>query len=394
MGRSREGWTRVQFGDVVENVNDQPKLATLPLETRYIAGEHVDENRLTIDRWGTLGDDLVPPTFKRRFHPGDVLFHSRNLKKIAVPDFDGITGEKLFVLRSRSPSLLQEFIPYVLLSPSFAAYAEASWSGSVNKFLNWTPLERYEFDLPPMQEQERIAFVTKKCDALKNALVAVQRTAACAIQAGIEELFRDALGGNLDQVLDQPTSPTRIVAMHSLCQCDVVSGTTPRVGRGKMDGVPFIRVQHLGFTGDISFDQSPSYVTQAAAHLTRGLLVETGDVLMNIVGPPMGKVGLVPQHLTGALINQAIVRFRVAEQDRDLVLLWLRSAMCQRWFLRHSTKTSGQRNINVSTCQHAPAPVPTDALRSRARAIVREEGAVLLALTARTAATDVVRNLL
>ena len=98
--RSREGWTRVRFGDVVTNVNDQPKRVSLPLATRYVAGEHVDESRLRIDRWGTLGDELVPPTFRRRFGPSDVLFHSRNLKKIAVPDFGGITGEKLFVLRA------------------------------------------------------------------------------------------------------------------------------------------------------------------------------------------------------------------------------------------------------------------------------------------------------
>ena len=153
MTRSRDECARVRFGDVVENINDQPQRSTLPSETRYIAGEHVDEDRLTIARWGTLGDDLVPPTFRRRFQSGDVLFHSRNLRKIAVPEFGGITGEKLFVLRSHSPSLLQEFIPFLLLSPGFTACVQASWSGSVNKFLNWTPLERFEFDLPSIRDQ-------------------------------------------------------------------------------------------------------------------------------------------------------------------------------------------------------------------------------------------------
>jgi len=180
---SRDGWTRVRFGDVVENVNDQPKRATLPLETRYIAGEHIEENRLTIDRWGTLGDDLVPPTFKRRFQPGDVLFHSRNLKKIASPDFGGITGEKLFVLRSRTPSLLQDFVPYVLLSPRFASYAEVSWSGSVNKFLNWTPLERYAFDLPPIEEQRERLTVLRLAQVQRERLANITATARQLLSA-------------------------------------------------------------------------------------------------------------------------------------------------------------------------------------------------------------------
>jgi type I restriction enzyme S subunit len=179
----------VRFGDVVENVNDQPKRATLPLDTRYVAGEHVDENRLTIDRWGTLGDDLVPPTFKRRFQPGDVLFHSRNLKKIAVPDFGGITGEKLFVLRTCSPSLLQEFVPYVLLSPAFTAYAEASWSGSVNKFLNWTPLARYELDLPPVEAQRAIIAVASRAIAFAESATALALSAECLLQSALQELM-------------------------------------------------------------------------------------------------------------------------------------------------------------------------------------------------------------
>ena len=176
--RSREGWTRVRFGDVVTNVNDQPKRASLPLATRYVAGEHVDENRLRIDRWGTLGDELVPPTFRRRFGPSDVLFHSRNLKKIAVPDFGGITGEKLFVLRSISPHLLQDFLPYVLLSPAFTTYAESSWSGSVNKFLNWTPLAKYEFDLPPVEEQRSVLVLLNHCADLESELDRLAKSAA------------------------------------------------------------------------------------------------------------------------------------------------------------------------------------------------------------------------
>lgn len=156
---SKAGWTEVALGDVVENINeyfdrdnDEP--------SRYVAGEHVDEGKLTISRWGMTDDGFFPPTFKRRFRAGDVLFHSRNIKKVASPDFHGVTGEKLFVLRTKAgSSLMQDLLPYLLSNPDFFDYAEQNWSGSVNKFFNWRPLANYRFSLPQPQEQARLVEV-------------------------------------------------------------------------------------------------------------------------------------------------------------------------------------------------------------------------------------------
>ena len=372
--RSREGWTRVRFGDVVTNVNDQPKRVSLPLATRYVAGEHVDESRLRIDRWGTLGDELVPPTFRRRFGPSDVLFHSRNLKKIAVPDFGGITGEKLFVLRSTSPHLLQDFLPYVLLSPAFTTYAESSWSGSVNKFLNWTPLAKYDFDLPPVEEQRRLAAILLARQNYTHSLITIRHVSAMTIRSSIDHLFHTALSLDRGAAASHWEISSRLITLGTLCGNEIVSGTTPRTGRDQSTGVPFIRVQHLSSKGPMAFENSPSFISRAVATaVSPRLFVDTGDILMNIVGPPMGKLGTVPTSLKGALINQAIARFRTAAEDRTVLLAWLRSSICQTWFHQHSTKTSGQRNINISTCQRAPVPRPTRELRQRTLELLEQE---------------------
>jgi type I restriction enzyme S subunit len=153
----RAGWTTVALGDVVDVVTsywDQD--TTIP--ERLVAGEHIDEGDLRIRRWAMTDDDLIPPTFNRRFQSGDVLLHSRNLKKVARPDFAGITGEKLFILRSKDEAiLLQDLVPYLVASESFRHYAESRWAGSTNKFLNKEPLTEFEFMLPPIGEQRRIS---------------------------------------------------------------------------------------------------------------------------------------------------------------------------------------------------------------------------------------------
>jgi len=149
--------TIVALGDVVEIITQYWDRDTAVPE-RLVAGEHIDEGDLRVRRWGMTDDDLVPPTFNRWFQSGDVLLHSRNIKKIARPDFRGITGEKLFILRSKDESVfLQGLLPFILQTAMFQSYAESRWAGSTNKFLNKTPLEEFEFMLPPIEEQRRMS---------------------------------------------------------------------------------------------------------------------------------------------------------------------------------------------------------------------------------------------
>jgi len=301
--RSREGWTRVRFGDVVTNVNDQPKRDSLPLATRYVAGEHVDENRLRIDRWGTLGDELVPPTFKRRFAPSDVLFHSRNLKKIAVPDFLGITGEKLFVLRSTSPHLLQDFLPYVLLSPAFTTYAEASWSGSVNKFLNWTPLAGYEFDLPPVEEQKVLFGRFKAQSDASRTVEDALRQLFVTRRSALMDAFRPDRGS-----ADRYPSHWHIKRVAEAGDVQLGQKRQPSVHDG--DNVrPYLRVANV-FDGRIDFSDLMT-MHFAERDLAKYELI-SGDILLNEGQSRelVGRSAIFEQGPKGICFQMTLLRFR------------------------------------------------------------------------------------
>ncbi|MFY1661184.1 restriction endonuclease subunit S [Micromonospora sp. WMMD1274] len=155
----KSGWKRVALGDVIRHVTDRVDPATSGLE-RFLAGEHIPSNSLHIKEWGVIGRDPIGPMFYKRFRPGHVLYVSRRsyLRKTAVPEFEGITGEKTFVLETRDPSiLLQEFMPFLLSAEVFHSYAVDNSRGSVNPYINWTDLANYQFDLPPVDEQKRLA---------------------------------------------------------------------------------------------------------------------------------------------------------------------------------------------------------------------------------------------
>lgn len=167
-------WTTVALGDVIDIITEYwDRDTTVP--ERLIAGEHIDEGDLRVRRWGMTDDDLIPPTFNRWFRAGDVLLHSRNIKKIAQPDFGGITGEKLFILRSQDESvLLQDLVPFLIQSDVFRYYAESRWAGSTNKFLNKTPLTEFEFALPPIEEQRRMVEALNGAEAYQESLLQLE----------------------------------------------------------------------------------------------------------------------------------------------------------------------------------------------------------------------------
>lgn len=152
-------WRRVKLGEVVKSSKGRVDPTSGEID-RYIAGEHMDSDDLRIHRWGEVGDKDLGPAFHRRFHPGQVLYGSRRtyLRKVSVAEFNGVCANTTFVLEtSDKDALLQEFLPFVMTSEPFHAYAIAESKGSVNPYVNWSDIAKFEFGLPPLDEQKRIA---------------------------------------------------------------------------------------------------------------------------------------------------------------------------------------------------------------------------------------------
>lgn len=155
----RSDWKLTRLGDVIRRSRKQVDPFKAGVE-RYVAGGHVDSDSILIQRWGHPNDGQMGSTFTYAFEPGQILFVSARpyLRKTGVVDFSGVVADKTYVLDAvPEDGLLQEFLPFVLSSTPFIRYAMAEATGSMNPRLLWGPLQRYEFDLPPLHEQRRIA---------------------------------------------------------------------------------------------------------------------------------------------------------------------------------------------------------------------------------------------
>ena len=142
----------------------------------------------------------------------------------------------------------------------------------------------------------------------------------------------------------------------------ITKGTTPpKEDIVEHREIPFLRVNNLGFNGVL--DQKSDFIfVSRNAH--EGFLARSkaypGDILMNIVGPPLGKVSLLGNDFAEYNMNQAIVIYRLQDDViyRNYFLAYLLSDIAQQWLQSRSKKTSGQQNLTIELCKGLPVPIP------------------------------------
>ena len=151
----KSGWRRMSFGDVVRQSKEKADPESSGLE-RYVAGDHMDTDDLRLRRWGEIGSGYLGPAFHMHFKPGQVLYGSRRtyLRKVAVADFEGICANTTFVLESKDPEvLLPEYLPFLMQTDAFNAFSVKNSKGSVNPYINFSDLAKFEVSLPTQEEQ-------------------------------------------------------------------------------------------------------------------------------------------------------------------------------------------------------------------------------------------------
>ena len=80
---------------------------------------------------------------------------------------------------------------------------------------------------------------------------------------------------------------------------------------------------------------------------------------MNIVGPPLGKVSIVPDTFPEWNMNQAVCVFRPFRgYDNRFLCYCLLSEVVQSWYARRSKATVGQSNLTLEICRDTPLPIP------------------------------------
>lgn len=141
----------------------------------------------------------------------------------------------------------------------------------------------------------------------------------------------------------------------------ITKGTTPNAKdmHAGVGEIPFIKVYNLTFSGDLDFSVEPTFISKAIHRCAlQRSIVRPGDVLMNIVDPPLGKVSVVPSTNEEWNINQAIAVFRPTRWiDADYLSKWFLSQVLLDEAVGKAKATAGQSNLTLEICRNLPVPL-------------------------------------
>lgn len=339
--------------------------------SRYLTDEKAEDLRCTfLERGDLLVARMPDPLGRACIFPGDA--------KRAVTVVD------VAVVRPRNPQVNDRWLMYQLNAPTFRRAVAALQSGSTRQRISRKNLASISFHLPERRAQdEAVAEIEKQFSRLDQAVTNLQRVMA-NLKRYRNAVLASALSGDLcnsrsegigaagndfGQHVESPemAPDVSLPSTWSWARADeicavIASGSTPKPDdmTAAAGDVPFIKVYNLTLDGPLDFTIKPTFIA-AATH--NGLLARSrckpGDVLMNIVGPPLGKISIVPNDFPEWNINQAVVTFRVNERVLNrLLAYWLMSPAVRKRIERTSKATAGQFNVQVSTCRRLVLPLP------------------------------------
>ncbi len=312
MKLNTSNWKLCSIGDVVDHIEIHEREPSIRKVTKFVNVS--DVGILDLRLRGYTNEEK--PSFTRTFKEGQILFAKRWAistpypSKIAIADIDGICSPHLWALETKEP-LNQQLLPFVLQTNSFFEHANKNSAGSLaGVYLNWDPFSKYQFKLPPKDEQEKILslFLTlenqiEKTEEQEKNLVALRSklaTELVCIDAQFGNLLhsKNCKPSTLGQIAKETRENTKTPLEEGIVRFvgleHIESGKLSIQGWGNVaDGTTFTKVFQVG---DVLFGRRRAYLKKAAQADFKGLC--SGDITVLRANEKLILPDLLPYYLS------------------------------------------------------------------------------------------------
>jgi len=304
----------------------------------YLGLEHLDSGSLKVTRFGS---DVAPIGEKLVMREGDVLFGKRRAyqKKVAIAPFDGIFSAHGMVLRPREDVIDKDFFPLFISSDYFLDAAIKISVGSLSPTINWRDLRNLEFNLPPLDEQRKLAQVLW---AMNNTMEAYKK-----LIKATEDLVKSQF---IARFGDPHSNPKGYPIIRIRDVTDVLTGATPSRNNSLYYGgdIPWIK------TGEIEaglIDHADEYITQEAISSTNCKILPINTIMIAMYGQgkTRGTAGLLK---IPAATNQACAAIIPCSEFHPVYLY--RFFVNEYDALRGMGRGAQQANLNLSMIKDYP----------------------------------------
>ncbi|WP_162054756.1 restriction endonuclease subunit S [Pontibacter pamirensis] len=363
-----EGWIDVQLRDVAEVVSGigfpNSYQGSLDKDIPFfkvgdISKAHLRSEQFLTEANNYIDEQDLKKLKGRKLPKGTVVFakigEALKLNRRAILSEPSLVDNNVMGV---SPILEEQskFLYFFLLTQELAQFSAGNAVPSVRK----GSVEELLLPLPPFAEQKRIVAKLDKAFQHLDTLKARLERILELLKSFRQSILTQAVTGKLteDWRDSQELADWKFEKAQDCCS-KVQSGGTPKPDGFDDSGVPFLKVYNI-VNQKIDFNYKPQFVKpDIHSSKLKKSIAFPGDVLMNIVGPPLGKIAILPDEHEEWNHNQAITLFRT---KKYLLNKYLYFYFCEGVVIRDIHKETrgmvGQVNISLSQCRNFEIPIP------------------------------------
>ncbi|MFO1418344.1 MAG: restriction endonuclease subunit S [Methylotetracoccus sp.] len=281
-------------------------------------------------------------------------------------------------LRSKTPRLDQDFLRFVIGGPGFESYVIPITTGVNVPHISGKQILDYEFLLPPISIQQRIAGILSAYDELiENCQRRIQILEAMARALYREWFVHFRFPGH--ESASRVASPLGSIPKGwEITNLDSVKAEQPHAINGGpfgsklvskdyvASGVPVIRGSNLSESG--RFDPTEFvFVSDEKAYELRANLAKPGDIVVTQRGT-LGQIGMIPSGIgyDRFVISQSQMKITLNPKkvNREYAFFFLRSEEANQR-IKNLASSSGVPHINLAVLRDFNILVPPFGLQSQ-----------------------------
>ncbi|QQZ28984.1 restriction endonuclease subunit S [Thiothrix subterranea] len=288
------------------------------------------------------------------------------LNKVILPDEKGIGTTELIPMLPDKNRLDRTYLAYYLRSPKFVEWVSSQTAGAKMPRVAMGVFWEHEIPLPPLPEQQRIAAILDKADAIRRKRQQALQLADEFLRSVFLEMFGDPV-----------TNPKGwdVKPLGSLAE-KIGSGSTPTGGKESYisEGVSLIRSLNIH---DCQFlHKNLAFLTDKQANKLSNVVVEENDVLLNITGASVCRCAIVDNAILPARVNQHVCIIRAKLLVPEYLLYTLVNQSYKKLLMNVAKSAGATREaITKEQIQNLFLPVPLIELqREFARRVQKVEG--------------------
>ena len=299
---------------------------------------------------------------------GDVIFNNTNSEELVGKtaywdrDKQSVLSNHMTILRVLERDFLDpQFLAFFLLERWFERHFEAICRRHVNQAsVNKDRLGALE--LPPFElsEQKKIAHVLSTVQRAIKAQERIIQTTTELKKALMHKLFTEGLRNEPQKQTEIGPIPKswKVVKLGKIAKT-ISKGSSPKWQGFQYteSGILFIRSQNVG-NGKMLLEER-AFLSAEFNEKEKRSILQSGDILINLVGASIGRVALGTDEIGGGNCNQAVgfVRLDGSEFLKQLIVYFLLSPWGQEQ-MRRQKKDIARANLSLLDVKGFDIPIP------------------------------------